>query len=312
MMATWHRQPTGDEETIGNRPRSALVRWVAAGPLSTKEARDDPNFPIAFNAPHPDYGSSDPRRARAPRIVASGFRVISVEARFEIPSNGTSHQPQEPDQTNPLVFSWQTIQEGVAIDRDRSGNPILTAMRRGVQGLTQTRNYKRLTVTRWQSSYSNTQAMNYENTVSSTTFEGAAAGEVKCSIIQPSQSYTAADALVPVDHVFDFKAASIWGAQPWQTLFLHRESYAKADGKIVRIVTAGGEPVTDVLMNASGQPVDTSLTYFEAATDNEPVDSPSWDSVSLPSGATATTAGGAVMLRYLTLPEKDLNGLGLS
>lgn len=310
-MITWHRQPTGDEETgDSDSRRDGLVRWVASGPISTKEALDA-GLPIQRNDPHPDYGAGDPRRARSPRIIASGFRVITVEARFEVPATGETHSPDTPSESNPLVFSWQTIQESLAIDRDRDGNAILTAARRGVQGVVQTLNYKRLTITRWQASYDNGQAMAFENRVNSSSWEGAQPGELKCAIIQPSQSYEADAALIPVDHTFDYKAISIWGDHPHQPQFLHVDSFARAEGKLRRIVTSGGENVTDTPLDNEGVPLDDSLTYFKAEDPDNPVESPTWEPVSLPTGAIAVQMGDVWALRYLTLPEADMNQLGL-
>lgn len=321
MSIVWHRQPTGDEETgDAESRRDAVVRWVASGPLSTKEALDA-GLPIQRNDPHPDWGSGDPRRARSPRIIATGYRVITVEARFEVPSTGDTHSPETPSESNPLVFNWQTIQESVAIDRDRDGNAILTAARRGVEGVTQVRNYKRLTITRWQASYDNLLAMAFENRINSDSWEGAEPGEVKCAIIQPSQSYDADAALIPVDHVFDFKAISLWGDHPHQTQFLHADSVAMAtiNSTPVRrkIYTTDGEPAGVVPLDNEGKPLaigelSPDLTYLRSDDPELGVEEdPDWVAVQLPAGAQAFEMGEVWGMRYLTLPEADFNNLGL-
>lgn len=306
-MAEWLRQPTGDEDGRDRNGHTGLVRWVAAGPLTTQDAIEEGNFPIAFNDPHPDYGAQDTRRCASLRVVAQGFRVMALEARFSVPEDGTLHRDEEASESQPTVFSWATIQETPQIDRDRDDNPLVTSARRAMSGITQPRNYKRLTVTKWQQSYSVATSLEFENTVNSTEFEGAQPGEVKCSTIQPSQSYTSQSAMLPVDYIFDFKAISVWGEHPHQTQFIDQDSFARADGNTVRIVTATGEPVSDVPLDGEGRPLDTSLTYFENPEDEEPTDSPSWESLGTPTGATVVSAGDVVMLRYFTLPEKDHN-----
>lgn len=307
MATQWNRQPTGDEESISEDGKTGAVRWVAAGYLTTTQALAASDFPVARNDPHPD-DPSGPLRCDSFRIVASGFRVMSVDARYSIPpGNSGEHPPNEPDVSNPLVFSWSTIQESVKIDRDRDGNPILTAVGRHVPGVQRTLNYKRLTITRWEASYNLAQAQAFENTVNSSTFEGGAARSVKCSIIQPSASYDALTVLIPIDYVFDYKAPAIWGEHPHQTWVLHQDSYAFSSpgGVLRRIVTASGESVTDALLDAQGVPLDSSLTYFENAGDDEPAEDPEWVTQSLPTGATAVTQGAAVFLRYNTLPETE-------
>lgn len=315
-MAEWLRQPTGDEETRGGGGSTATLRWVAVGMLTTKEAIDDANFPIAFNDPHPDWGSGDPRRCSQVRIVANGFKVISVDATFAIPPDNTEFANPEPSQTNPLVNSWSTVQESVAVGWDSANNAYISSARRRVAGITQIKNYKRLTITRWESSYNNTTAQSYENTVNSAAFLGGAVQTVKCSTINPSQNYTALSTLIPIDYTFDFKAVAIWGEKPWQVQYVDEDAYAYAniDGtKRVRIVDANGDPVT-ALLDGLGRPLDSSLTYIDPAT-QLPKASPSWVSQSVVPGATIVSmSGGAVkMLRFdLSLPASNFNALGLS
>src|SRR5690606_11853208 len=105
-----------------------------------------------------------------------------------------------------------------------------------------------------ESSFNLGQAMEYENTVNSVAFEGALEGEVKCSIIQPSSAYDSLTTLVPIDYTFDFKSKTIWGDAPWHTVHADQDSYAQAGGIMRRIVTASGEPVTNVPLNGEGAP----------------------------------------------------------
>lgn len=309
MSVEWLRQPN-DEDGRDSSGKTAVARWVAAGPLTTQEAAAS-TLPVNYNDPHPDEGTGDPRRCERIRIIATGFRVMLLEARFSVPTWGAAeHRDDQPAISHPTVLSWQTVQETIPIDRDRDGNAILTSAHRAVQGVNQTRNYKRLTITRWEPGFSVATAQLYENAVNADTFQGGPPGTVKCSEIQPSQSYSVLDALIPIDYVFDFKAESLWGEQPHQTIFLDQDSYAIADGKLVRLVTPAGDPVTDTPMNGQGVPLDSSITYFEAAGDEEPVESPSFETRPTPAGAQVLQVGDVVFLRYNTLPARNLGRLG--
>jgi len=294
--------------------RRSTARWVAVGMLSTKDALADASFPVTFNDPHPDYGVTNLMRCDRIKVDAVGFKVMSVTANYSIPDDGGEHEPSEPSQTNPLVYSWATVQETVAIDRDREGNAIVASSGRPVLGLTQPRNYKRLTITRWESSFSVTTSLAYENTVNSDTFEGAVSGTVKCPIIQPSQSYTSLSTLIPIDYTFDFKAVIVWGVEPWQTQGIDEDSfaYATVDGAAVPmlITDASGNPFGSVRLNGSGSPVDTSkLFYIDPATEKA-IASPAWVSVPTPTGATVVAAGVAKALRWNTLPAVSYASLG--
>lgn len=314
MSFQWHRQPSGDEEGQAGSS-DAVVRWVVAGPLTTKEALADANLPIARNDPHPDYGAASALRCETRRIVANGFRVMQLEASFAVPSNGTSFESEEPSLLNPIVFSWSTIQESPQIQRDRDNKVIVTSARRRVSGITRTLNYKRLSVTRWESSYDNTQAQAIENHVNSTTFLGGTAGTVKCSIVQPNASYDELAALIPIEYTFDFKTVSIWGEQPWQPQNVDEDymAYASIDSSavLVRLVDKGGNALGPQLLDGKGRPLDSTVTYSDPAT-GDPVESPTWSDQGVPNGAEIVAAGDAIMLRWYTLPESDFNSLGLN
>ena len=310
MPITWLEQFNGQGLGRDENGDTRTRRWIAAGAVTPQEALTDVGFPVAYNDAHPSDAALKVRRIR---VNTSGFALQDVTAEYVRPEDGDGH-PEEDDVTKPLVFNWQTVQENLPVDRDATtansgmGNAILSSAGRAINGITRTKNYKRLTITRWETSYNLNQALAYENTVNSGTFEGADAGEVKCSIIQPNQSITIASALVGIDYAFDFKKEEIWGADPWQLQLLDKDSYAVADGKTRRIVTASGEPVTDALLNGLGVPIDTTLTYVDDA--GATVASPSWTAGSTPTGATIITVGGLKFLRWLTLPLQNFNSLG--
>jgi hypothetical protein len=253
-------------------------------------------------------------RCNSIRIDATGFKVMTVTANYSFPENGDEHDPPEPSLTNATIYSWQTVQESVQIDRDWEGNAIVTSAGRAVTGITRPMNYKRLTITRWESNYNLSQALAYENTVNSDTFEGAAGGSVKCSIIQPSTQYTALSATIPIDYMFDFKSPTVWGAYPWRLFVTDKDSWALATinsaTEWVRIVGVDGHPVGDVPLNGQGVPVSGYVTYFERATDPEPKGSPSWVTQATPTGATVVAAGSLKQLRWMVLPEMVFSGLG--
>lgn len=312
-MSTWHRQPTGDGIDLIENDRTAVVVWVAADHLTPAEALADPDFPIARNAYHPDYGAASLMRCRDVRINATGFRVMSVSANFAIPRNGSFED--EPSLTKPRVFSWQTVQESVAIDRDKDGNAILTSARRSLAGVTQTRNAKRLTVTNWESTYAAGTALSWENSVNADAFEGADPNEVRIEVIQPSTSYQAGADLIPIDYVFLFKPVSIWGEHPHQTWVLDKDSfaYATVDGTVtkVRLTDKNGVPLADQLLDGQGRPKDTAgVSYLNKHGRPEP--SPSWNAKGTPTGATLVNAGLATFLQYNTLPTRDFADLGLT
>jgi hypothetical protein len=313
-MAEWLRQPTGDSEGKASGKRTASVRWVAVGFVTTKDALADASFPVVYNDAHPDYSAASGMRCNSIRIDATGFKVMTVTANYAFPENGDEHDPPEPSLTNATIYSWQTVQESVQIDRDWAGNAIVTSAGRAVTGITRPMNYKRLTITRWESSYNLSQALTYENTVNADTFEGAAGGSVKCSIIQPSTQYTALSATIPIDYMFDFKSPTVWGAYPWRLFITDKDSWAlctiNSATQWVRIVGADGHPAGDVPLNGQGVPLSGYVTYFERATDPEPKGSPSWVTQATPTGATVVTAGSLKQLRWMVLPEMVFSGLG--
>lgn len=312
-MTTWHRQPTGDALNIEPKSRSGTVVWVAADHLTPKEALADPNFPIVRNAYHPDYGDTSPLRCRDIRINATGFRVMTVSAEFGIPDSGSYEE--DPSLTKPRVFNWQAVQESVAVDRDINGNAILTSARRSLDGIQKTKNAKRLTITNWESSYAAGTALDWENSVNADAFEGASPQEVRLESIQPSTSYDINATLLPIDYVFLFKPAAIWGDFPHQTWLVDKDSYAYAtvDGTVtkVRLCDKTGVQLTDVLLDGTGRPKDTTgVTYLNKF--GRPEASPSWNAKGTPTGATAVDVGLASFLRYNTLPARDFADLGLT
>lgn len=314
MPTDWLRQPTGDGIVISEDGRAYVVRWVAGGYTTPDEALTNSTFPVEYNDPHPDESSGD-YKCDGIRIIASQFKVISVEATYSIPEDGFEHRSESPNQEKPLVFSWSTVQESVLIDRDRDGNAILYTSLRPAGGLTQTRNYKRLVISRWEASYSVSTSLAYENYVNSAVFEGGVIGSVKCAIIQPSQSYTLESALIPIDYIFDFKAVSVWGEHPWQTQFVDQDSIArKSGGDRVKIVTKNGEDAGIVPLNGAGKPVDTTLTYFADPLNAKPEGTPAWVELTAGEvaalGATVIAAGSIKHLRYNTVPAVDFNVLG--
>jgi len=318
-MANWLRQYIGETEDSTRKE----ARWVAVGMVSTKDALTDPDFPIHFNDPHPDYPEGW-HRCDNVRIDAAGFKVMSVTATFTIPVSGPggAHDPDEPSLTTPLVYSWSTVQESVPIDTDVDGNAILTSARRAPQGATRPLNYKRVTITRWEASYNLPSALTYENSTNSGTFEGAAADTVKCSIIQPSQSYTVESALIPIDYVFDFRSEDVWGEKPWQLQFIDADSYGmvsvSGNTERRRLVTKAGESLTDIPLDGSGRPLSMAdaynpaddVSYYLNATDPAPQASPSWASIATPTGATVVNQGLVRALRYKHLPSRDFSALG--
>gem|GEM_PF-5481505 len=282
--------------------------WVVAGLSTPAAVLADDNFPVEFNDPDPYDGASG-RKCFRRQVNANGLYVFSVDASFQVPP-ATDWTQNEPSLSNPLVYQWDTVTENVAIDRDTSGNAIVTsALRSPSTPVQQTRNYKRLTITKWMAGYDLSRAMSYENTVNSDSFSGADAGEVKCDNIQPSTQYESTATLIPIAHVFSFKDTSIWGADPWQTLMKDQDGVGW-DGTYWRPITSrAGERLADVPMNGHGQPLDTSLTYLD---DDGVVEaSPSWASNGTPTGATVIDAGAIKLLQYDTLPEVAFSGLSL-
>ncbi len=311
-MATWLKQPD-DGANIGPNGSDRIVRWVAGGLTTVQDALDDGNFPVAFNDAYPDESNSA-RKARNIRINAIGFKVYSVEATYSVPEDGDSH-PQDPDpgETPPLVFNWQTVQTQTPVDRDVNGNAIITSARRGVQGVTVPRNYKELTITRWEASYNATTALEYENAVNGDNFEGGVPGEVQCAIIQPSTSYQINATRVPIDYSFGFKPVEIWGENPWQTRVPDADSfgYVSVDGspRRVRFTDLGGNVLTDIPLDGFGVPIDEDVTYVDQG--GSPVDPPpSWQSRTPIPGATVIDAGGLVFLQYETSPSKAFSAFG--
>lgn len=309
-MTTWHRQPTGDGNTQDEGSVTDQITWVAAEYLTTKEALEDPSFPIVRNALHPDYGVASLLRCRRVRIDATGFRVMTVTAEFGIPTNGSYED--EPSLIKPLVYSWQTVQESPPIDRDKDGNAILTSARRSVAGVSKPLNAKRLTVTQWEGSYNASTALAWENTVNNAAFEGAAEQEVRLEVIQPSSSYDENSSLLPIDYVMLFKPALTWGDRPHQIWIKDIDSFAYAtvdgDATKVRLCDKNGNLLTDVLLDGSGRPKDTlGVTYLNKFGRPEP--SPTWNAKGTPTGATVVNVGLATFLRYDVLPAKNFSEL---
>jgi hypothetical protein len=308
-MATWHRQQFDEAGQIAEKSTQQVV-WVAAGLTSVANALADGNFPVAYNDAHPDFPAF---RANNIRINARGFQVFSVTADYEVPSNGDSH-PEEDDLTKPAVFSYQTVQESVAIDRDATdannglGNPIVSSAGRSIQGINRTKNYKRLTITKWLASYDVDRAFEFENTVNSAPYENAKIGEVKCAIIQPNTSFPLPVTQIGIDHVFDFKPEEIWGKEPWQLMVRDEDSVGYADGKIRRFTTAEREPLDNEPLDGTGRPKNTSVTYVEG---DAAVLEPVWEAQPTPAGATILELGVLTYLRYQTLPLKNFNSLNL-
>lgn len=311
-MATWCRQPTGDGISLVEKDNTAVVVWVAADHLTPAEALADPDFPIARNDYHPDYGSASLMRCRDVRINATGFRVMTVTANFAIPRNGSFEV--EPSLSKPRVFNWQTVQETVQVDRDKDGNAILTSARRALPGITQVRNAKRLIVTNWESTYAAGTALSWENSVNEDAFEGAAPTEVKLESVTPSTSYENGTTLLPIDYAFLFKPTAIWGQHPHQTWVLDRDSqgFFTIDGVVQRrrLVDKDSSYLSDILMDGHGRPKDTTelVTYINRSGVPEP--SPSYADKGVPTGAEAINVGLATFLVYHTYPSRNFSELG--
>jgi len=281
----------------GDSIESRRVTYIKPGLSSVQDAIDDANFPFILNQQYPLVSNSR-MKARVARVRATGFKVYAVDIEYSIPSRGDEHTDES--LSNPLVYNVQTVQESHAIDRDRIGNGILSSASRSISGIFKTRNYKRVVITRWESSYNAREASLKEEAVNIDSFEGSNPGEVKVVSIDPNQSFTLNTLLMPIDYTFDFKPAQIWGEDPWQTVIVDRDSFGLVGGKVHRFVDAGGDPMTGVLLDGKGRPIDSSVTYIDETT-NEPSPNPSWDQRPTPSGATVLGGSNMKFLKYDTV-----------
>ena len=311
-MVAFYRQPTGHDYSEAQDTKDVTVTWMVVDHATTFAVLSDANFPVAYNDVDPDDPTSG-RKCSAIRVNATGFNVFSITATFSLPADGQEEHPPSASSTgNPMVYSWGTITESVAIDRDRDGNAITTSAQRSpASAPMKPMNCKRLTVTKWLDGYDLARAMEYENSVNSDAFSGAAAGEVMCESIQPSGSYVATALLVPIDHSFVFKAISIWGEHPHQLYIKDQDNYGIVGSVRHGFCDPDGNPLNDEPLDGNGRPVDTTVTYLNPVTGQPVSPAPTWYERTTPTGATIVDAGSIKFLRYMILPSKAFGGLGL-
>ena len=309
-MSEFHLQP---RSTVAIDTSSDVYSysWVVTGLVTPAQVLADAEFPVEFNDVDP-FEPTSGRKCNRIQVNATGLSVYSITASFQVPPASQWEQFQKPDAAKPLLYQWDTVTENIAIDRDKSGNGIITsAYRAPGTSVTQTRNYKRLTITKWMNGYDLARAMAYENTVNSVAWQGAAAGEVKCNTIQPSVAFQSSAMLIPIAHIFSFKATLIWQANPWQTFIKDQDGYGYVSGVKRRILTKEGVPVDDVPLDGTGEPIETSLYYYRETEGGPIIDPPAWTGTATPTGATVIGSGKLRFLRYDTLPQTSFAGLGL-
>lgn len=309
------------DESLGLTPdgREANLEWDAYPASSSAAVQGDDEFPVEINAPFP---GSEGSRLRCDRITVTrvGGRLFRVAAHWSIPIRGQDRHNGQATQDDPLreptIIRWQDIQYTEPVDRDIDGNPILNSARRAFRDSPQrVFNAKRVTMTRNEPSFDISAALNFENTVNNSVFEGALPGELKCVSIVPTNVITVESVFTEVTYTFEYRSRMIWGNDPHQPRILDQgfESPATVDGqtRIVRLVDVKGQPPeSEVPLDGQGRPFrPDDFTYLDE--NGMPVASPTFVSIGAPVGATVELTDDAAFLRYATYPGRDFNELQL-
>ncbi len=259
---------------------------------------------------------SDPNLAiRTGGITAEspGFSLWIVKAQYSI---GSYDSPPDKTQERPR-YQWDQGYASEPTDVDVDGNTIINTAGDPIDSYTDFGTLF-LTVTRWQTGYNVSQAVQYQNTVNNDTVQTPlsqgtlAPGQLKCLTIKPTQDYDASATIIQVAYSFEARKGHVQDSDGLWDGFKHRIRnegrrgwYDDGNGpKAGEIFDGRGLQVsTDVLLDKQGKPYLTAAGYTVASTTPAPAPFTIDDKL-------LEDTGSAVFLKYRkckSLPFSALN-----
>lgn len=248
--------------------------------------------------------------ARAPEVTRPGFELIRITVNYERRDINSTESPFD----EPPKIGWRTVTESDAVETDYDGNPLITSSYQGLDPPYQRDfNSKVLIYSRWEATYNEPKAEQFENTVNNsavTLFNGLRfeAGRMRLMSYEPVEEYALDAPAVRVAYTFLIKRNRKFVGDAHQLRVLDqgtRGFYQRPDNRAIDtgyVTTPGGDRcTTPVLLDGTGRPLDPAFKVEGR---------PAVRSFA-PQGATLEVGQYASFLVYVVYPGMPFSGLGL-
>jgi hypothetical protein len=268
----------------GRRSRERLYRVVCS------DATD--GLDVAATASGlPAVGSAYPNLLMVANSVSGsvvdGSRTVFefvVSYSNEVSNEDRRRNPTDNPDLEPASFQWDSGDVAVPLEKDLDNKPVLNAAGQQFDPpVMVSRSRPSLIITRNESTWDGSKALEYVDTVNSSSFYGADKGTVRCVRIQANSSYRKGVSFFVIRYEFSYKSDG-WQPEPLNAGYYERNTDRAGNFKLQRIQVDGQDTVVPQLLNKDGK----------AFTDDEKR-RPSFT---------------PVYLKYKGYPIKDFNQLG--